>query len=63
MASPIKQENLPAIEDCRLLLKNAVEIKLKASHQQFYDAMALVDSIFFGTICQGHNHQRGPQRL
>jgi hypothetical protein len=29
MAPPIKQENLPAMEDCRLLLKNAVEIKLK----------------------------------
>jgi hypothetical protein len=31
MAPPIKQENLPAMEDCRLLLKNAVEIKLNAS--------------------------------
>jgi hypothetical protein len=29
MAPPIKQENLPVMEDCRLLLKNAVEIKLK----------------------------------
>jgi hypothetical protein len=28
---PIKQENLPAMEDCRQLLKNAVEIKLMAS--------------------------------
>jgi hypothetical protein len=31
MAPPIKQENLPVMEDCRLLLKNAVEIKLNAS--------------------------------
>jgi hypothetical protein len=31
MALPIKNENLPAMEDCRLLLKNAVDIKLKAS--------------------------------
>jgi hypothetical protein len=31
MAPPIKQENLPAMEDCRLLLKNAVEIKRNAS--------------------------------
>jgi hypothetical protein len=29
MAPPIKQENLPAMEDCRLLLKNAVNVKLK----------------------------------
>jgi hypothetical protein len=29
MAPPIKQENVPAMEDCRLLLKNAVDIKLK----------------------------------
>jgi hypothetical protein len=29
MAPPIKQENLPAMEDCRLLLKNAVDIRLK----------------------------------
>jgi hypothetical protein len=61
MASPIKQENLPAMEDCRLLLKNAVNIKLKASLQHFYDAMALVDaSCFLGiclSVCQGLNHQ------
>jgi hypothetical protein len=31
MAPPIKQENFPAMEDCRLLLKNIVDIKLKAS--------------------------------
>jgi hypothetical protein len=59
MAPPVKQENLPALEDCCLLLKDAVEIKLKASHQHFHDAMALVDSSFFGTFCQGHNHQGG----
>jgi hypothetical protein len=41
MAPPIKQESLPALEDCRLLLKIAVDIKLKASHQRFHDAMAL----------------------
>jgi hypothetical protein len=29
MAPPIKQENLPPLEDCRLLLKNAVNVKLK----------------------------------
>jgi hypothetical protein len=29
MAPPIKQENLPAMEDCHLMLKNAVDIKLK----------------------------------
>jgi hypothetical protein len=29
MAPPIKQENLPPLEDCRLLLKNAVDINLK----------------------------------
>ena len=63
MAPPIKQENLPAMEDCRLLLKNAIDIKLKASLQHFYDAMALVDaSCFFGiclSVCQGLNHQGG----
>jgi hypothetical protein len=48
MAPPIKQENLSAMEDCRLLLKNAIDIKLKASHQHFHDAMALVDSSFLG---------------
>jgi hypothetical protein len=31
MAPPIKQENLPPLEDCRLLLKNAVNVKLNAS--------------------------------
>jgi hypothetical protein len=31
MAPPIKQENLPAMEDCRLRLKNAVNVKLNAS--------------------------------
>jgi hypothetical protein len=31
MAPPIKQENLPAMEDCRVRLKNAVNIKLNAS--------------------------------
>jgi hypothetical protein len=29
MAPPIKQEKPPPLEDCRLLLKNAVDIKLK----------------------------------
>jgi hypothetical protein len=29
MAPPIKKENLLAMEVCRLLLKNAVDIKLK----------------------------------
>jgi hypothetical protein len=37
------------MEDCRLLLKNAVDIKLKSSLQHFHDAMALVDaSCFWG---------------
>jgi hypothetical protein len=31
MAPRIKQENLPAMEDCRLRLKNAVNVKLNAS--------------------------------
>jgi hypothetical protein len=31
MAPPKKQENLLSMEDCRLLLKNAVDIKLMAS--------------------------------
>jgi hypothetical protein len=31
MAPPIKQENLPPLEDCRLLLKNAVNVRLNAS--------------------------------
>jgi hypothetical protein len=48
MAPPIKQENLPALEDCRLLLKNAVNVKLKASHQHFHDAIALVIRVFLG---------------
>jgi hypothetical protein len=46
MAPPIKQENLPAMEDCRLLLNNAVDIKLKGS-SLFHDAMALVDASCF----------------
>jgi hypothetical protein len=53
MAPPIKQENLPPLEDCRLLLKNAVEIKLKASHQHFHDAMALVIRVFFWDCLSG----------
>jgi hypothetical protein len=31
MVPPFKQENLQAMEDCRLRLKSAVEIKLNAS--------------------------------
>jgi hypothetical protein len=49
MAPPIKQENLPALEDCRLLLKNAVNVKLKAS-ANFTTPWR---SLFFGTVCQG----------
>jgi hypothetical protein len=51
------------MEDCRLLLKNAVEIKLKASSERL---RVVFCELFFGTslsICQGLTHQGGPQRL
>jgi hypothetical protein len=66
MAPPIKQENLLAMEDCRLLLKNAVNIKLKASGNVKLEVGELVFcELFFGTclsICQGLNHQGGGLR-
>jgi hypothetical protein len=40
MAPPIKQENPPPLEDCRLLRKNAVDQAEGLS--EFHDAMALV---------------------
>jgi hypothetical protein len=57
MAPPIKQENLPAMEDCRLLLKNAFEIKLKASSDRWRVFFA---SCFLGPVCPLSG---GPQRL
>jgi hypothetical protein len=46
MAPPIKQENLPAMEDCCLLLKNAIDIKLKASSERL---RVVFCELFFGT--------------
>jgi hypothetical protein len=47
MVPPIKQENLPALEDCCLLLKNAVNVKLKASANFTMPWR----SLFLGTVC------------
>jgi hypothetical protein len=61
MAPPIKQENLPALEDCRLLLKNAINVKLNASSNFttpwrslfFWDSLLGVNPWFFGgCVCQ-----------
>jgi hypothetical protein len=46
MAPPIKQENLPVMEDCRLLLKNTVDIKQKASSER---CRVVFCELFFGT--------------
>jgi hypothetical protein len=56
MAPPIKQENLPAMEDCRLRLKNAVDIKLKASANFKLTATdALVMAGFDPEVAKNHS--------
>jgi hypothetical protein len=57
MAPPIKQENLPAMDDCRLQLKNAVKIKLKGlliislrHGARFLGHLSGVNPWFFGDL-------------
>jgi hypothetical protein len=53
MAPPIKKENLPAMEDCRVLLKNVVDIKLKASaNVKLAVGELFFTSCFLGPVCQ-----------
>jgi hypothetical protein len=47
MAPPIKKENLQAMEDCRLMLKNAVDIKLKASANVNFEVGELLLRVVF----------------
>jgi hypothetical protein len=56
MAPPKKQENLPAMEDCRLQLKNTVDIKLKASANFKLTATdALVIAGFEQEVAKNHS--------
>jgi hypothetical protein len=64
MAPPIKNENLPAMEDCRLLLKNAVNVKLNASASFKLTATdALVIAGFEPEVAKNHSMVNRFKRL